>query len=172
MNTFIIPAHGVPYAVNSHLSYAQDRLLTEPRPIRLCGAPTGAGKTYAFIEAARQGRVVFFVVPTQTLADDIKQSVDDYNLTHSLTQPIHAAIWDGRQSLQAVQEGKLPWAERQADFRSIQTHGGMIIATLEVLARLTMGFAERQHIQFSMTDLVWRCHHLVFDEAAGKNRHP
>jgi len=66
MNTFVIPAHGVSYAANSHLSYAQDRLLTEPRPIRLCGAPTGAGKTYAFIEAARRGQVVFFVVPTQT----------------------------------------------------------------------------------------------------------
>jgi hypothetical protein len=165
MNTFIIPAHGVAYAANSHLSYAQDRLLAEPKPIRLCSAPTGAGKTYAFIEAARQRQAVFFVVPTQTLADDLKQSVDDYNSTYSLTQPIHTAIWDGRQSLQAVQEGKLSWAERLADFQSIQTHGGMIIATLEALARLTMGFAELQHIQFNMIDLLWRCHHLVIDES-------
>src|SRR5262249_44452037 len=122
------------------------------------------GKTYAFIEAARRGQVVFFVVPTQTLADDIKQSVDNYNLTHSLTQPIYATVWDGRQSLQAVQEGKLAWVERQADFRSILTPGGMIIATLEALARLTMGFGERQH-SLSVTDLLWRCHHLVMDEA-------
>jgi CRISPR-associated nuclease/helicase Cas3-like protein len=99
------------------------------------------------------------------LADDIKQSVDDYNLIHSPSQPIHTAVWDGRQSLQAVQEGKLPWAERQEDFQSIQTHGGMIIATLEALARLTMGFAERQHIRLTMIDLLWRCHHLVIDEA-------
>src|SRR5262249_55477980 len=96
--------------------------------ISLCGAPTGAGKTYAFIEAARRGQAVFFVVPTQTLADDIKQSIDNYNLTHSLTQPIYAAIWDGRQSLQAVQAGQLPWVERQANFRSIQTSGGVSVA--------------------------------------------
>jgi superfamily II DNA or RNA helicase len=161
MNTFIIPAHGVAYAASSHLSYAQDRLLTEPRPIRLCSAPTGAGKTYAFIEAARKGQAVFFVVPTQTLADDIQKSVNDYNLMHSLSQPIRTAVWDGRQSLQAVQEGKLSWAERLADFQSIQIHGGMIIATLEALARLTMGFAQLQHIRFDMIDLLWRCHHLV-----------
>lgn len=165
MNTYVIPAHGVPCVANSHLSYAQNRLLTEPRPIRLCSAPTGAGKTYAFIEAARQGQAVFFVVPTQTLADDIQKSVDDYNLTHSLTQPIHAAIWDGRQSLQAVQEGRLAWAERLVNFQAIQTHGGMIIATLEALARLTMGFPALQHVQLDIVGLLWRCHHLVFDEA-------
>jgi hypothetical protein len=50
MNTLIIPAHGVNKAPdNPDLSYAQYRLLNEPKPIRLCGSPTGAGKTYAFI---------------------------------------------------------------------------------------------------------------------------
>ena len=165
MNTFSIPAHGVTYADNSHLSYAQDRLLTEPKPIRLCSAPTGAGKTYAFIEAARRGQVVFFVVPTQTLADDIHTAVAHYHLTRPQAQPIRAVVWDGRQSLRAIQEGRLPWAERLADFQALQTHGGMIIATLEALARFTMGLPAWQHVRFDIVDLLWRCHHLVFDEA-------
>ncbi len=165
MNTFVIPAHGVPYAENSPLSYAQERLLAEPKPIRLCSAPTGAGKTYAFIEAARRGKMVFFVVPTQTLADDIHTAVTHYHLTRSQAQPIRAVVWDGRQSLRAIQEGRLSWAERLADFQAIQTHGGMIIATLEALARLTMGFPALQHIQLDIVSLLWRCQHLVFDEA-------
>jgi CRISPR-associated helicase Cas3 len=166
MNTFIIPAHGVNKIPECpELSYAQYRLLNEPKPIRLCGSPTGAGKTYAFIEAAQQGQSVFFVVPTQTLADDIRAAVEQYNTEHKLQQPISAAIWDGRQSLRAFQEGKLPWGERQADFLHIQNQGGMIIATLEALARLTMGLPERQHIRLSMIDLVWRFDHLVIDEA-------
>lgn len=166
MNTIIIPAHGVNKAPdNPDLSCAQYRLLNEPKPIRLCGSPTGAGKTYAFIEAARQGCSVFFVVPTQTLADDIRSAVEQYNTEYKLQQPIPAAIWDGRQSLRALQEGELPWGERQADFQDIQPHGGMIIATLEALARLTMGLPERQHIRLSMIDLLWRCDHLVIDEA-------
>jgi superfamily II DNA/RNA helicase len=166
MNTFVIPAHGVVNALESpHLSYAQHRLLSEPKPIRLCGAPTGAGKTYAFIEAARQGQPVFFVVPTQTLADDIQATVAQYNDAHTLQQPIHTAIWDGRQSLHALQEDKLPWGERHADFQYVQTHGGMIIVTLEALARLTMGWPQRQHIRLTMIGLLWRFKHLVIDEA-------
>jgi hypothetical protein len=166
MNTFIIPAHGVNKAPECpELSYAQYRLLHESKPIRLCGSPTGAGKTYAFIEAARQGQAVFFVVPTQTLADDIQVAVAQYNTEHKLEQTIHAAIWDGRQTLRALQEGKIPWGERQADFLHVQNHGGMIIATLEALARLTMGLPGRQNIRLSMIDLLWRFDHLVIDEA-------
>jgi len=149
-----------------HLSYAQNRLLTEPKPIRLCSAPTGAGKTYTFIEAVQQGQSVFFVVPTQALADDIQATVKAYNTTQQLAQPIGTAVWDSRQTLRAIQEGKLSWTERQADFQSIQTHGGMIIATLEALAHLTMEFPQRhQRIRFDMIDLLWRCNHLVIDEA-------
>lgn len=167
MNTFLIPAHGVVNALeNPRLSYAQERLLSETKPIRLCGAPTGAGKTYAFIEAARQGQPVFFVVPTQALADDIQAAVEQYNTDHKLEKPIHAAIWDGRQSQRALQEDKLPWAERLVDFQYVQTHGGMIIATLEALARLTMGLPARQNIRLlSMDFLLWRFKHLVIDEA-------
>lgn len=166
MNTFIIPAHGVNKAPECpNLSYAQYRLLHEPMPIRLCGSPTGAGKTYAFIEAAGQGKSVFFVVPTQTLADDIQATVEQYNTENQQGRPIHTAIWDGRQSLRTLQEGKLPWGERQADFQNIQTHGGLIIATLEALARLTMGLPLRQLIQLSVIDLLWRFDYLVIDEA-------
>lgn len=166
MNTFIISAHGVNKApACPNLSFAQHRLLQEPKPIRLCGSPTGAGKTYAFIEAAKQGKSVFFVVPTQTLADDIQAAVEQYNTEHQHGLPIHAAIWDSRQSLHALQEGKLPWGERRVDFQDVQTHGGLILATLEALARLTMGVPLQQLIQLSVIDLLWRFDHLVIDEA-------
>jgi hypothetical protein len=100
------------------------------------------------------------------LADDIQAAVEQYNTDHKLEEPIHAAIWDGRQSQRALQEDKLPWAERLVDFQYVQTHGGMIIATLEALARLTMGLPARQNIRLlSMDFLLWRFKHLVIDEA-------
>ena len=158
MQTFIIPAHGVTNSTESpELSYAQHRLLNEPKPIRLCSSPTGAGKTYAFIKAAQNGHSVFFVVPTQALADDIQQA----NQKHS----VKSVIWDGRQTQQAIDEGKLSWAERKADFTQIQKKGGMIIATLESLANLTVGKPKYQHIHLDIYDLLWRFQHLVFDEA-------
>ncbi len=160
--TFTIPAHGVKNAVdNPTLSVAQHRLLNEPKPIRLCGSPTGAGKTYAFIEAARQGQSVFFVVPTQALATDIHESIQAQNAE----KPILSAIWDSRQTMQAKEAGQLSWAERKAQFDQIEKEGGMILATLESLANLTMDQPKYQYIHLDVVDLLWRFQHLVFDEA-------
>jgi len=81
---FTILAHGVNH-VNSHFSFAQDQLIHHPAPIRICGAPTGAGKTRVFLEIAKH-QLVFFVVPTQALARDIKNSADQAG--------VWAEVWD------------------------------------------------------------------------------
>ena len=61
---FTIQAHGIKSEIGTTLSYAQNQLIQSQSPIRICGAPTGTGKTYVFLELAKS-QLVFFVVPTQ-----------------------------------------------------------------------------------------------------------
>lgn len=149
---FTILAHGVNH-VNSQFSFAQDQLIHHPAPIRICGAPTGAGKTRVFLEIAKH-QLVFFVVPTQALARDIKNSADQAG--------VWAEVWDYQQTKQLLEEKETPWVKRKSQLKQQQ---GIIIATLEALANLTIGKPVFQNANTGIYDLLWRAKHIVFDEA-------
>ncbi len=149
---FTILAHGVNH-VNSHFSFAQDQLILQPAPIRICGAPTGAGKTRVFLEIAKH-QLVFFVVPTQALARDIKNSADQAG--------VWAEVWDYQQTKRLLEEKEMPWVKRKGQLKQQQ---GIIVATLEALANLTIGKPVFQGADTGIYDVLWRAKHIVFDEA-------
>jgi len=159
---FVIEAHGVnPVSTDPvPLSYAQHRLLHDPAPVRICGAPTGSGKTYAFQVAARSGKTVLFIVPTLALARDIQRDLKQ--------QGIPCGRWDGQQMRDArtVEGTAYGWAERLEDLqRCRRAGGGMIVATLEALANLTLERARLQRTDLSVVDILHAVDHLVFDES-------
>ncbi|HRE18922.1 MAG TPA: DEAD/DEAH box helicase, partial [Rhodocyclaceae bacterium] len=160
-----IRAHGVPShsddASGTALSPAQHRLLTDPAPIRVCGAPTGSGKTYAFLQAAKRGELVLFVVPTQALAGDIEASARD--------QDIPIARWDGAQSAQLRANGLEPWIERKLELEHLKRDGGMVVTTPETLGAILLGRPQQQkepqaRAQLTLVDFQ-QVRHIVFDEA-------
>jgi superfamily II DNA/RNA helicase len=158
---FTIQAHGIPpheegdAALN--LSPAQHRLLAEPKPIRICGAPTGAGKTYAFLQAARQeGQRVVFVVPTQALARDIEDSAH--------RQGVVVCRWDGAQSAELRANGGEPWIERKNQWDQLRPTGGMVVTTPETLGAILLGKPQGVLHRSLLPDLL-QAQHIVFDEA-------
>ena len=67
----IIRAHSVP-KMASGLSPMQDRLLRSDKLVRLVSAPTGSGKSYAFMRAVLdEGARVLFIVPTKRLLQNL-----------------------------------------------------------------------------------------------------
>lgn len=159
---FTIEAHGVNPVTQdpAPLSYAQHRLLSDPAPVRICGAPTGSGKTYAFQIAAKAGKTVLFIVPTLALARDIQRDLR--------AQGIACGRWDGEQmqAARTVDGTTYGWAERLEDLSHCRSaEGGMIVATLEALANLTLDKARLQRTDLSVVDILQWVDHLVFDEA-------
>lgn len=160
-----IRAHGVPPhpddASGATLSPAQHRLLTDPAPIRVCGAPTGSGKTHAFLQTAKRGELVLFVVPTQALASDIEASARN--------QGIPVARWDGAQSAQLQANGLEPWIERKLQLDRLKLDGGMVVTTPETLGAILLGRPQQQkepqaRAQLTLVDFR-QARHIVFDEA-------
>jgi len=157
---FMIQAHGIPPHEGGdatlNLSPAQYRLLTEPKPIRICGAPTGAGKTYAFLQAARQGHRVVFVVPTQALARDIEDSAH--------RQGVAVFRWDGTQSAALRANGEEPWTVRKTQWDQLQQSGGLLVITPETLGMILLGRPQAVLHRPLLPDLL-QAQHIVFDEA-------
>ncbi len=155
-------AHGVeqrsyPEFAGIQLSTMQYRLLTDPAPIRICGAPTGAGKTYAFLQGIRvQGYWVLFVVPTQALAANIADIAQN--------QGIDAVVWDSTQQDHLVETGQDVWRERLNQIYCIAQHGGMVITTPETLAQIFLGVPYRRILPEMDINLLLSAEHIVFDE--------
>lgn len=139
------------------LSKAQERLLTDPAPIRICGAPTGAGKTYAFIRVARKGAKVVFVVPTQALARDIQEE--------ARRSETPSWLWDGQQSRLARESGNNVWLIRREEFDRFHKTGGILITTPETLQLACFGKKQQyDRIPIDLADFL-TVDHIVFDEA-------
>jgi superfamily II DNA or RNA helicase len=155
---FTILAHGVKNAdLDQYWSIAQHKLMNSKAPVRICSAPTGAGKTRVFLEIAKR-RLVFFVVPTQALAKNIEKDAKE--------KAVPAVVWDFTQT-QALGEGERVWEVRYEQFKDMEQSGGMVICTLEILARLTFGkplssgmWIDVHEVLSTQTGI-----HIVFDEA-------
>jgi len=154
-----IQTHGIP-SIDTEwgtLSEAQNLLLTDSAPIRICGAPTGSGKTYAFIQAAKNGSFILFVVPTQALAKDIEES--------ARKEGILAYTWDGRQSEDFKKKGQDLWSVRKEEIDHLKNKGGMLITTPETLQMVCFGKRQQyERIPIGILDLL-SVRHIVFDEA-------
>lgn len=172
MISFVVPRHCVPM-LSCGLSRLQKALIEHPARVRIASAPTGAGKTYAFLRAViRDGAKVLFVVPTRRLAQNIASSLVADVRAHLSGSPHDAdafvAIWtsDERDRLRTldpaikVQQVRVEHVRTMHDF----PHGKFVIATPESIAHLMVsGF--RQHLQtpFTLRDLAF-FDHIVFDE--------
>ncbi|MCL6576729.1 DEAD/DEAH box helicase [Kyrpidia sp.] len=154
--TFTIPAHGVAIGANG-LSEIQTALVESYYPIRICGAPTGAGKTYAFLQAARSGQFVVFVVPTQALAADIEQTCRKQNVSHRR--------WDAVESKKLASSGKDVYETRLSDVEELERTGGLLVTTPESLAQVLHGRYFFAGVPLRTSGLLGAADHLVFDEA-------
>ena len=73
----LIPAHSVPTRA-SGLSPMQEQVLHSERFVRLVSAPTGTGKSYAFMQAVLNGnKRVLFIVPTKRLLQNLRDDACD-----------------------------------------------------------------------------------------------
>lgn len=153
-----IRAHGVKNAPHTTLSLAQKQLFEASQPIRILNAPTGSGKTYAFLEIAKAGQLIFFIVPTVALANDIAQSAEK--------KAVPVEVWDGEQAKNASEAGEKVWAQRKKWLvtRKTKQDGGMIVMPLETFVSICFGKANYEFIRIDLAELLQYVNHFVFDE--------
>jgi superfamily II DNA or RNA helicase len=162
------------------LSPLQQQLLHEPKRVRIVAAPTGAGKTYAFIKALLAGSRILFIVPTRRLAQNIAASV-----IHDLIQAGWSralaeqklAVWSSDQTAILREQGVehirgLRVRQIQQLTPRLQGMSEMIVAVPEVVSQLLLrGHPERPQTGldkgqagFSVLDVLEYFDHIVFDE--------
>ena len=170
----IIRAHSV-RTLPSGLSPMQERLLRSEKPVRLVSAPTGTGKSYAFMRAVfDEGAHVLFIVPTkrllQNLIDDARDQARQRLRDQGMTGP-QIEAWtnerivewsgnqapDGSESLAAARVRQILAAGTGAD-------GRIIFAIPEVVVRLISGIRITGASTVNPFLYVRTFDHIVFDE--------
>lgn len=172
-SSFTIPRHAVPSGLRG-LSPLQEMMLDAPEPVRICSAPTGAGKSHAFQVAMRErGARILFIVPTRRLAQNLAQGlrqdlIDGGMSTDKVRERVCLWTSDERRRLKSEDPGVDVTRRRIREIRQesdIPSGGVMIVATPESVAwyllnpQFTSGGADVQGIM----DLL-RLDHVVFDE--------
>ena len=170
----IIRAHSVP-TLPSGLSPMQERLLHSEKLVRLVSAPTGSGKSYAFMRAVfDEGAHVLFIVPTkrllQNLIDDARdqarQRLADRGLTGAQIDAWtneRIVEWSGNQapdgsaSLTASRVRQILAGGTDAD-------GRIIFAIPEVVVRLISGIRITGASAVNPFLYVRTFDHIVLDE--------
>jgi CRISPR-associated helicase Cas3 len=168
------PFSSIPAARDIRLTQFQADLLEHPCPVRICSAPTGAGKTFAFEWAPALGLNILFVVPTKRLAQNLERNVrktmangcgwSDDEISKRL------AVWSSDDVAEKEMAGISRSEVRQARVAQLRgqnfaAEGSFIIATPESVAWLLLSPPKPGHGQNGMgiADLLSR-HHIVFDE--------
>ncbi len=170
-----IVRHAVPNDPETKLSPLQSALLNDPRRIRIASAPTGAGKSYAFLRAvADRGDRVLFIVPTRRLAQNLAASfVRD--LVETCKWPVtqaenKVAIWSSDQStLLRDQRPTLSikgYRLRQMQGLDDTRDGGEIIfAVPEVVSNLLLQRSQAAgQAALGIIDFLHQFDQVVFDE--------
>ena len=167
-----VARHGIKIQPNG-LSDFQNHLLESAAPVRLAEAPTGSGKSFAFIRAVNRGKRVLFIVPTRRLGQSLAKSLGEDLLQAGWPQDKidkKIALWtsDGRQLL--IDQGVRNVTQRrliETTHLSLAQGGEFVVATPESVAWLVMdparfpvaGVSDR-----SVIDLLADFDHIVFDE--------
>ena len=170
----IIRSHSVPRLPNG-MSPMQERLLRSDRYVRLVSAPTGAGKSYAFMRAVLdEGAHVLFIVPTrrllQNLMEDAREQarrrlrqrgLDDARVGAWLDERI--IEWSGNQDAEGS-ESLSATRVRQFLDGAADAAGRVIFAIPEVVVTMISGIAVAGASALNPFLYLRRFDHVVFDE--------
>lgn len=168
---FTVPHHCVPRGPDG-LSPLQSALLHDPSLIRIGSAPTGAGKTYAFIRSVIDEKAkVLFVVPTRRLAQNQVEALRNDLISQGIDPEdaeAYVSIWtsDETKKRKAADEAYDAYDARVRDVDSLShlRHGKFIVATPESVAFLIInGRMKPGETRFGLYALM-AFDHVVFDE--------
>ncbi len=170
----IIRAHSVPI-LPSGLSAMQERLLRSDRLVRLVSAPTGSGKSYAFMRAVLDENArVLFIVPTkrllQNLIEDAREQatrqLDNRGWTKAQIDgwlDEHITEWSGNQ---ATDGSETLTTKRARELLGGGGHPGgrVIFAIPEVVVRMISGLPLTGASVVNPFLYPRTFDHIVFDE--------
>ena len=170
----IIRSHSVPMLL-SGLSPMQERLLRSKRFVRLVSAPTGSGKSYAFMRAVLDEEAhVLFIVPTKRLLQNLIEDAREQAHVHLLGRG-----WDEVRRAAWIDERIVEWSGNQTSDRreslaatrvrqilagAGHSGGQVIFAIPEVVVRLISGVRITGASAINPFFYVRRFDHIVFDE--------
>lgn len=169
-----IARHGVASDPVTQLSPLQQALLDDPRRVRIASAPTGAGKSYAFLRAVAQcEQRVLFIVPTRRLAQNLAAGFIN-DLVRQQGWPsdqaeAKVAVWSSDQTieLRAQQVEHIGgYRLRQMQALDDTREGGEIIFAIpEVVSHLLVRRPmETGQAALGIFDVLSAFDHVVFDE--------
>ena len=139
----IIRAHSVPILA-SGLSPMQERLLRSDKFVRLVSAPTGSGKSYAFMRAVLdEGAHVLFIVPTKRLLQNL---IDDAR--EQAQEQLRSRGWGDAQVKAWIDEQIVEWSGNQA------SDGTESLAAVRVRQFLNGGALSGGRVIFAIPEVV------------------
>ena len=170
----IIRSHSVPI-LPSGMSPMQERLLRSDKLVRLVSAPTGSGKSYAFMRAVLdEGAHVLFIVPTkrllQNLIEDAREQAREWLCDRGLEEAqISAWIderiieWSGNQAGDGARSRSSTRVRQLLD-SGMPAEGRVIFAIPEVVVQLISGIRLTGASAVNPFLYLRRFDHVVFDE--------
>ena len=170
----IIRAHSVP-TLPSGLSAMQERLLRSEKYVRLVSAPTGSGKSYAFMRAVLdEGAHVLFIVPTKRLLQNLIEDAREQAHEQFRKQGWEAdriRAWSREQIIewsgnQAPDGDERITATRVRQFLSggVPSAGRIIFAIPEVVVQMISGIGMTGASAVNPFLYLRSFDHVVFDE--------
>ena len=170
----VIPRHAVASMEDgSGLSPLQHATIHDPAPVRICSAPTGAGKSFAFQRAVvDHGARVLFIVPTRRLADNLARGLCEELERQGRANdiPNRVFVWTSDAAArERAADPQLNIRRRRIEqiraLDGIPSQGVMIVATPESVAHAIL--KARMHApglsRMTIVDAL-RFDHIVFDE--------
>ena len=170
----LIPAHSVPTRA-SGLSPMQERVLCSESFVRLVSAPTGTGKSYAFLRAVlNKNKHVLFIVPTKRLLQNLRDDACDQarkKWREKGWEESRIEVWIERQIIewsgnQPAAAAQSPMATRagQALDPNAYSSGRIIFAIPEVVVRMLSGIRITGAGVINPFFYLRTFDHIVFDE--------
>ena len=139
----IIRAHSVP-RMASGLSPMQERLLRSDKFVRLVSAPTGSGKSYAFMRAVLdEGAHVLFIVPTKRLLQNLIEDARE-----QAREQLRRRGWGDAQVEAWIDEQIVEWSGNQAN------DGTESLAATRVRQFLNGGVLSGGRVIFAIPEVV------------------
>ena len=128
----------------SGLSPMQERLLRSDKFVRLVSAPTGSGKSYAFMRAVLdEGAHVLFIVPTKRLLQNL---IDDAR--EQAREQLRSRVWGDSQVEAWIDEQIVEWSGNQA------SDGTESLAAARVRQFLNGGALSDGRVIFAIPEVV------------------
>ena len=170
----IIRSHSVT-TLASGLSPMQERLLRSEHFVRLVSAPTGSGKSYAFMRAVLEEEAqILFIVPTKRLLQNLIEDAREQTRAHLRSRGLNEKQctawideriieWSGNQTSDGRE--RLGTVRAQQLLASSGHLGGQVIFAIpEVVVHLISGLRITGASTITPFSYVRRFDHIVFDE--------